>query len=120
MNWKVVTVILLAFFAVLAGTAMADELNGIQLYPGAKHDPEASKFFSETLKVNGAAYRTEDPIVKVIDFYKGQKDLKAVHVADESAMFKKERIELTVQSPWKDMKTGKQMKDTLISIVVTK
>jgi hypothetical protein len=117
---KVAVVLFIAFFAVLAGTAAAEELFGLQVYPGAKYDPDTSKFLSEILKVNGTAYRTSDPIVKVIDFYKSRKDLKVVHADDTSAMFEKNKVQLTVQSPWKNMKTGESMKDTLISIVGSK
>jgi hypothetical protein len=35
----------------------------------------------------------------------------------EGAMFKKGNIDITIQNPWMDMKSGRMMKDTLISIV---
>lgn len=36
---------------------------------------------------------------------------------EEGAMFKKGDIDITIQNPWIDMKTGNIMKVTLISIV---
>jgi len=38
-------------------------------------------------------------------------------VTGEGALFKKGKINVTLQSPWMNMKTGAMMKDTLISIV---
>jgi hypothetical protein len=35
-------------------------------------------------------------------------------------MFRKGNVDVTVQSPWMDTKTGKMEKDTLISIVKNK
>jgi hypothetical protein len=35
----------------------------------------------------------------------------------ENAMFKKGNVDITIQNPWMDMKSGKMMKDTLITIV---
>jgi hypothetical protein len=108
--------ILLAF--IVSGTAGAEEKLGIKIYPGAKLDAETTKFLTESLNVKGTAYRTGDPIAKVIAFYKAQPDLKYVGGDTQSAMFKKGgTIDITVQSPWQNMVTGKMMKDTLISIV---
>lgn len=107
--------ILLVF--ALCGTAMAEDKFGIQVYPGAKADAGTTKFLVEDLNVQGAAYRTSDPIAKVIEFYKGQKGMKYLGGDSSNAMFRKGTVDVTVQTPWQNMSTGKMMKDTLISIV---
>ncbi|SPF32052.1 conserved exported hypothetical protein [Syntrophobacter sp. SbD1] len=118
MTGKTAIFLFIAIFAVLAGTVAAEELFGIEVYPGAKADPETTKFLQENLKVNGAAFRTNDPVEKVTDFYKNQPNLKAIGILDESAVFKKgDSVELTIQNPWRDMKTSRTNNDTLISIV---
>lgn len=118
MTGKAATFLFIAIFAIFAATAAAEELFGIEVYPGAKADQDTTKFLQESLKVHGVAFRTNDPIDKVTDFYKNQPNLKAMGIMDESAVFKRgDSIELTIQNPWKDMKTSKVNHDTLISIV---
>lgn len=83
----------------------------------------------------GAAYRTADDVARVAAFYRGQAGVRAMgEAAKDSAAFsagckeafdavlKKKvatgcALQITVQSPWMDMKTGKRMPDTLVSIV---
>ena len=58
---------------------------------------------------------------KVIEFYKKQSGLKFIGGDQTGVMFKKGPIiDITVQSPWKDPKTGKVMKDTLITFMKLK
>ena len=64
--------------------------------------------------------RTKDSVSKVVDFYKKQNGLKLMHADETGAMFKKGKIDITLQTPWMDMKTGKMNKDTLISLVKNK
>jgi len=65
-----------------------------------------------------AAYRTDDSVDKVIDFYKKQAGFTLVgEPTKEGAMFRKGKMDVTIQSPWMDTTTGKMMKDTLISLV---
>lgn len=108
---------------------------GVAVYPGAKHDAATSEFLRTSLHVDGAAYRTADDVEKVAAFYKGQAGVQAMgEAAKDSAAFtagcKEEfnaalkrkittgcALQITVQRPWMDMKTGKMMPDTLVSIV---
>ena len=41
-------------------------------------------------------------------------------ISNDGGMFKKGNIDITIQNPWMDTKTGKMIKDTLISIVKNK
>jgi len=104
---------------VMAGlfSAGAEEKYGIKMYDGAKYDAAVSKSVSESMSINIACYRTNDPVVKVIEFFKKQAGLEYVGGDKENALFKKGSIDVTIQTPWMDLKSGKMMKDTLISIV---
>lgn len=114
---KMAAVLSVAFFFAVAGTAFAGDMLGIPVYPGAVIDRDTSTLLTKGLKLKGAAYRTDDPIEKVIDFYKVNKKLKPVDIGEEEAMFRRGKVSLTIQSPWMDMQTGQEMTDTLISIV---
>jgi len=98
-------------------TAGAEEKFGVKVYDGAKFDASTSKTVSESMSINAACYRTNDGVAKVVEFYKKQPGLESMGESKEGAMFKKGNIDITIQNPWIDMKSGKMMKDTLISIV---
>lgn len=111
--------ILMAALACLAvlGTANAEERMGVTVYPGAMHDAETSKVIKEMAGGEAACYTTADPVAKVAAFYR-QLGLKAIgDVSKEGAMFRKGAVDVTIQSPWMDMKTGAMKKTTLVSIV---
>jgi hypothetical protein len=104
-------------FAIMAGTGNAEERFGAVVYPGAKHDSGVSEFLKQMLP-QSAAYRTGDSVEKVVEFYKKQAGFTLVGPRmKEGAMFRKGTVDVTIQSPWMDAKTGKMMNDTLISIV---
>ena len=101
----------------MVGIGKAEEKFGIPVYPGANYDSGASEFLKQ-ISPQSAAYRTGDSLNKVVDFYKKQRDFHSVgDPTSEGAMFRKGKMDVTIQSPWMDAKTGKMMKDTLISIV---
>lgn len=103
--------------AIMVGIGKAEEKYGITVYPGAKHDSGASEFLKQ-MSFQSASYRTGDSVDKVIDFYKKQAGFKLVgDSTKEGALFRKGKMDVTIQSPWMDIITGKMMKDTLISIV---
>lgn len=112
---------IMSFVAVLfiAGivTAGAEEKFGVKVYDGAKHDASTSKAVSESMSINAVCYRTNDSVAKVVAFYTRQAGIESMGGNNEGAMFKKGNIDITIQNPWMDMKSGKMMKDTLISIV---
>lgn len=101
-----------------SASALAEEKLGVRVYGGASFDASTTKFLKDSMSIEAFCYRTGDPIKKVVDFYKGQPGLKLLHSDDEGALFRKGTdIDVTVQNPWMNMKTGELMKDTLISIV---
>ena len=107
-------------FMLCLSSAAAEEQLGIAVYPGAKFDQARTKLLKASLSVEGAAYRTNDDIAKVIEFYRkqGLLFLKVGSPSKESARFKKTDtdVDVVVQNPWKDPKTGAAVKDTLIMI----
>jgi len=108
-------VIVLLLFSVI--TASAEEKFGVQVYGGAKFDPALSKNVSETLSINAACYRTNDGVAKVADFYKKQPKMEYTGGEKVGAGFTNGQVDVTIQNPWMDMRTGKMMMDTLITIV---
>jgi hypothetical protein len=103
-----------------AGLAGAQDAFGIKVYKGAKLDDETTQFLKNSLHVEAFCYRTNDGVGKVVEFYKGQAGLTLVDESKEGGMFRAGDIDITIQNPWMDMKTGKMNKDTLISIVKNK
>jgi hypothetical protein len=99
----------------------ADELFGVQVYPGAKLDVAASKVLREQITVNGSCYRTNDSVKKVAKFYEKQGLKLAGDITEDSAIYRTNTgVNVTIQNPWLDLNTGAMMHDTLISIVNTK
>ena len=113
-------VIVLALLLVtIGGYAGAEEKFGVSIYPGATYDSATAEFLKQ-ISPESAAYRTGDKVEKVIAFYKKQPGLNFIGGDLEGGMFRKGNLDVTVQSPWMDTKTGKMEKDTLISIVKNK
>jgi hypothetical protein len=101
----------------MAGTAVAAEKLGIQEYPGAKPEQESANVIKQMFpRARAYCYSTNDTLDSIVSFYKKQ-GLNYVGGDKENAMFKKGKVDVTVQSPWMDMKTGKINKSTLISFV---
>jgi hypothetical protein len=103
----------------MVGVLGAEEKFGVTVYPGAMFDSGVTDFLKQ-ISPDAAAYRTNDSVAKVVEFYKQQPGLKYMGGDRENAMFRKGNIDVTAQSPWMDTKTGKMMKDTLVSIVKQK
>jgi hypothetical protein len=116
------------------GDALSPEKAGIAVYPGAKADAGTTSFVRESLQMTAAAYRTGDDVAKVAAFYAGQAGTSRMGDAtkesagflagckDEyNAVMKKNMqrcgYQVTIQNPWMDMKSGKMVSDTLITIV---
>jgi hypothetical protein len=115
MKWLGVLIVGIAL-TLAAGQEIKDVF-GVPVYPGAKLDEATTKFLTESMGVECKAFRTADPIAKVIEFYKA-KGLTEIMVAPEGAMFKKgDDVDVTLQNPWQNMQNGQMEKDTLISIV---
>ncbi len=98
------------------GWAGAEERLGIQVYPGAKFDADVSKVVSDAMNVEGYCYRTADGAAKVVEFYKKQPGFRYLGGDEKGGMLKKDRVNVTVQNPWMDLKTGALNKDTLLTI----
>ena len=116
MKFKIMAFIVVLLFAGIVSSG-AEEIFGVKVYGGAKYDSSTSKTVSESLSINAACYRTKDSVAKVVEFYQKQPSLEFVSGDTEGAMFKKGDVDITIQNPWMDMKSGKMIKDTLISIV---
>jgi hypothetical protein len=126
--------ILMTVFLVLILSVMdlgAEERFGMEVYTGAEYEESASEFLQES-GANAFCYRTGDKMAAVIDFYKGKEGLYLISEDDSSAFFRRcageeynkifDRmmpkdcdLDITVQSPWMNMKTEKINNDTLIS-----
>jgi hypothetical protein len=117
---KKTIVIAVVVFALAAGFVAAEEKFEVPVYPGAMYDEETSKALKDMMKMEAACYRTGDPISKVAAFYQKQGLKNVGGVTKEGALFRKGKIDVTMQSPWMNMKTAAMMKDTLISIVKNK
>ncbi len=107
---------------------------GIPEYPGSKFDKATTDTLRSSMAVDTAAYRTGDSVQKVAEFYKKQRGLNLMgDVSKESAVFsagckeeyvailKKKMVtgcdlQVGIQNPWMNMKTGKMVSDTLITI----
>jgi hypothetical protein len=100
-----------------AGLAGAEEKLGVKIYDGAKYNEAVSKAVNKALSVEAYCYRTSDSVAKVAEFYKKLPGCTVVSVTKEGAMFKKNDIDITIQSPWLDLGSAKMNDDTLISIV---
>jgi hypothetical protein len=100
-----------------AGAAVAEERFGVAVYPGAKYDTATSKSLKETMGFNGECFQTDDPVAKVMEFYRAKGLQLLGDATKEGALFRKGKVDVTIQNPWMNMKTGAMMKNTLISIV---
>jgi hypothetical protein len=95
----------------------AEEHFGVTVYENAALNKEISKWTSESFSVEAVCYTTQDSVEKVVGFYKKVPGLSLMGESGEGAMFKKENVDITIQNPWMDAKTGQLLKSTLISIV---
>lgn len=113
--------IAVVLFALCASYAVAEERLGVAVYPGAAYDQAMTEVLKRSPSVEGAAYRTKDGISEVTEFYRKQGliFLHVGHPTKESARFKKADtgVDVVVQNPWKDPRTGSTMKGTLIMII---
>ena len=113
-------VITIALFALMAGQASAEAQFGVEVYPPAKADAEVAKQLKESMKIEAKTYRTSDPVPKVSEFFRKQKLTEGPGTSEKGSMFYNDKVTVTVQNPWLDMKTGKINNDTLVSIVPKK
>lgn len=108
-------------FILSVSYAVAEEQLGITVYPGATYDQVMTKLLKKSPSVEGAAYRTDDALAEVAEFYRKQGliFLRLGEPMKERARFKKTDtgVDVIVQNPWKDPRTGATMKGTLIMII---
>jgi hypothetical protein len=109
-----------AFALVLAAPVSAEEAHGVSVFPGAKHDETTSGVVKKQLGIDAQCFRTDAGVAEVTAFYRKQPGFKVVSEDEGGSMLKKGGVDVTVQRPWMDMKTGDIRKDTLISIVKPK
>lgn len=96
--------------------ALAQEKFGVKVYPGATPEKQTEQWMADTLKVTAGCYVTGDSIGKVSAFYKAQPGLTFIHESEKGASYKGNGVRVTIQNPWKDMKTFATNKTTLITI----
>lgn len=106
-----------AVFLLFAVSAAAEQRLGVPVYPGAKHDEATTRSVRETMQIDAACYRTDDPVAKVAEFYRKQGLQLVGKVTAEGGFFQKGKVDVTLQRPWMNMQTGAMMKDTLITVV---
>jgi len=99
--------------------AGAEDKYGVRVYDGAKYDAGASTFVAQ-MAGEASCYRTPDSVSKVDSFYSKLPGVTVVSTSAKGGMFKIGGVTVTVQSPWRDMKTQSINQDTLISIVKSK
>lgn len=109
----VVVVVMLA----MASVVLAGDRFGVPVYPGATYDAATSKALKESMGFNGECYQTNDPVAKVAEFYRAKGLELLGDVTRDAAMFRQGKVDVTIQNPWMDMRTGALKKNTLISIV---
>lgn len=117
MKMKICLIVSTAVLLTMLSLAGAEENFGIPLYNSASYDAQTSKRISDSMQIEAYCYQTADSSSRAIEFYKKQPGLKFVGIGDKNGVFKKGDINLTIQSPWMDMKSGKLNQGTLISIV---
>jgi len=117
MKRKILAVLLIVLFA-SAATVAAEDRFGLSVYPGAGYDDATSWQLKSMMQVEGACFQTDDGVADVVAFYKKQAGLRPVGApTSEGAMFKSDTVDVTIQNPLMDMKSGKMVHKTLISIV---
>ena len=109
---------LAAVVSILALSAPA-AAKDVPVYPGARADAGVAADLKKQMKIDATFHRTSDSVAKVSGFYRQHlKELGAGN--DKGATFTGDKVMVTVQNPWMDMKSGKVQNDTLISIVPQK
>ena len=96
--------------------ASAEDKFGVKVYDGAKYDAETSAVVAQ-MGGQAACYRSADELTKLVAFYSKLPGITVIHTSAKGAMFKLNGVNITLQSPWLNMKTGAHNTDTLISIV---
>jgi hypothetical protein len=109
---------MLGIAALFISAAGAEQLHGVEVYPGAKPEPATNQFLKEGLKMDGRAFVTGDALDKVVAFYAKQPGMKQMPGADaKQAGFMGKGVHVTIQNPWLEVKQSKMMNNTLVSIV---
>ena len=104
---------------VFAATALAADIPGVKVYPGAKYDEQWTKLQAEVAKATGggvsACYRTKDPVRKVAEFYQkeGFKVSMGAVTDDAARLQKGASVSLTIKS----MKSLDNTNDSRLCIV---
>ena len=110
------TFLLTLIFAFTLMLASAEDKFGVKVYDGAKYDADTSAIVAQ-MGGQAACYRSAGELSKVLDFYTKLPGSVLIHTGAKGAYFKVNGVNVTVQSPWMNMKTGVHNSDTLISIV---
>jgi hypothetical protein len=108
-------------FLLCVSYAVGGEQLGVTVYPGATYDLVMTTVLKKTPSIEGAAYLTDAAMAEVMEFYRkeGLLLLRLGDATKERARFKKTDtgVDVILQNPWKDPRTGATMKGTLIMII---
>ncbi len=108
---------------------------GVSVYPGSVYDAETTAFLRENMGLRAGAYQSGDNARNILSFFE-KAGLKQIHADENGGVLKRCQeeynpylkktmstgecdVEITIQSPWRDMTTGELRQNTLISIVDT-
>src|SRR5687768_13360087 len=79
----------------------------VAVYPGAKPAPEVAEALKKQMNITANTYRTGDSVEKVAEFYRKQGLKENPGTSKQGAGFTGQGVNLTIQNPWLDMKSGK-------------
>ena len=113
----------MALFTLLASATAqggADNVAGIQLYPGSSASgvEGSEKIVKDTGYKTVACRHTTDSLSKVVAFYRNDKQLTLLGEPskDNAGFVSKTGASITINSPWIDMKTLASNDSTMICI----
>lgn len=95
----------------------AEERFGVPVYGAARFDADTSALVEKMATKGAACFRSADSLAKVTEFYRKLPGASVVRADGKGAMVKIKGITVTLQNPFRDMKTGAVCTETLISIV---
>jgi len=94
---------------------------GIQVYKGARLDPEEMAFIKKSMGADGYFYRTGDSVEKVTAFYRKHPGLTSLGDDKNGGRFIKDEgghtIYIVIDNPWQPSKGGEVNTDTKILIM---
>jgi hypothetical protein len=120
MKYPMTSLLLMTLVASAAAQSGADQVAGIQLYPGSsRSNAEGSeKVIKDSGYKTAVCRHTGDSLGKVVAFYRADKNLSLLGDPsnDNAGFATKNGASISINSPWVDMKTLKFNDGTMICI----